>query len=450
MNNLNKFISRLLFSISLLSLGSCSTNEIDVFGGIYGVISDMETGEPVRGASVILSPGNVSSITGFDGSYDYKNLEAKQYKLQVQANGYATNTRQITVVPGSDVICDMALRPVQEMAGVRLSTNVLNFDTRYSVLTLDLTNTGTSGTVDWNISGIEAPWLKVSPANGSTDMGKSSSIKVSIDRNMISQSETSFFTVNAAGGSQSVMVMVDKGSAGGGGNNPDVNIDNGLYAYYTFEEGSTENTVDGAYDAVPVNSPEFTDSYDGSGALKFRIPENSSLSIPEAMIDKGIFTVSFWVKNIGEGHIFHAENKDPGIANNYVFGMNSGKLFFMVESPYYSSTIQSKYLFRHPDLDASQWTMITITLFSEYNSYFTERQHNIKLYINGKFTDQLNQKVTQKDPYNKCSKFIFAGALQYNGSDFMSFPGMTLDNLRIYNNRALSDDEIKQIYEYER
>lgn len=81
----------LICMTSVLLMNSCSTNEIDVFGGIYGIISDMETGEPIRGASVILSPCNVSSITGFDGSYDYKNLEAKQYKLQVQANGYATN-----------------------------------------------------------------------------------------------------------------------------------------------------------------------------------------------------------------------------------------------------------------------------------------------------------------------------------------------------------------------
>jgi hypothetical protein len=67
------------------------------------------------------------------------------------------------------------------------------------------------------------------------------------------------------------------------------------------------------------------------------------------------------------------------------------------------------------------------------------------LYVNGNLIDR--QSIAGRD-YNyvgKGTKFIFGGS--YEKADGAM---MTVDNLRIYKTRALSDDEVRQIYEYER
>ena len=42
-------------------------------------------------------------------------------------------------------------------------------------------------------------------------------------------------------------------------------------------------------------------------------------------------------------------------------------------------------------------------------------------------------------------KFVFGGKL----NNYFNALNMTVDNLRIYNTRALSDAEVEQIYKYE-
>lgn len=179
-----------------------------MFGSIYGIVSDAESGEPVRGASVVLSPTNFSTVTGSDGHYEFTDLEAGQYKIQVQAHGYNTNSRQISVVPGGRATGDIVINRIKEQSGVKLSTTQLNFDTKYDELSLDIQNTGNSGDIDWTITNIDVPWLSVSPERGTVEMGKSNSVKVMVDRTLVTSNETTLFNVNAAGGSQSVMVMV--------------------------------------------------------------------------------------------------------------------------------------------------------------------------------------------------------------------------------------------------
>ena len=109
-----------IFVVLLLSVftgfitSGCSDDEEDLMGNVYGIVTDVTTGEPVKNANVILSPGNISTVTGNDGHYEYKNLEAEQYKIQVMSDGYITNSRQITVTPGNTVSCDMALTQKKE------------------------------------------------------------------------------------------------------------------------------------------------------------------------------------------------------------------------------------------------------------------------------------------------------------------------------------------------
>ena len=68
---------------------------------------------------------------------------------------------------------------------------------------------------------INVSWLTISPQQGETAMGKSSEIKVMIDRSNITSSQSTSFIVNAAGGSQSIVVLVSTESDGGGNEGDD-------------------------------------------------------------------------------------------------------------------------------------------------------------------------------------------------------------------------------------
>ncbi len=429
---MKKFVYVFSFLIGLLLTG-CEVELPETMGSIYGIVSDMETGEPVRGASVMLSPGNQTTVTGSDGHYEFSNLEAGQYKLQVSANGYNTNSRQITVVAGLQASGDMPLLPITEVMNVRLSNNYFEFGSTYSELILSIRNTGNSGDIAWDITGVDATWLTVTPVSGTVAMGKTTDVKLTVDRSRLSTNEASTtFMVNAAGGSQSVRVNVSKKAAGGDNNGDDDNNDNngdsgvqdvtgGLYAYYTFEENVKNMVEDGAPHANPVNAPTYVEGMKGTKAIKFNVSDNSFISISEAMIHYGTFSVSFWARNLGDGHIFHVEN---GSSLRYEFGMKGG--FFCIEDKE----------FVHESLDYSTWNMITLTSTCTDNRF-----HELKLYINGEMVDL----CTLEGWLSEYKKFIFGGLI--NG---WSTSNMIVDNLRIYDTRALNAQEIGRVYNYEK
>ena len=198
------------------------------------------------------------------------------------------------------------------------------------------------------------------------------------------------------------------------------NLTDGLYAHYTFE-GNTNNTVTGAPKAQQINSPKYVDGLNGGQAIKFSAKENSYLSVTQSMIDGGTFTVSFWAANQGDGHIFHIEN---GSSLRYEFGMKGG--FFCIEDRE----------FVHEAIDYSTWNMITIT--SKCTDNYT---HEFKLYINGEMVDLCSR---ERSTY-EYKKFIFGGVINN-----WSTSNMIVDNLRIYNTKALSDYEVEHLYDLEK
>lgn len=214
----------LLLALCSATLFSCSQNEApSIFCNIYGIVSDASSGEPIRNASVTLSPTNLTTVTGADGHFEFTDLDEGQYKIQCSATGYHTNSRQISVHAGGTATCDIALTPIVTSDAIQITpSSGLNFGTAYNQLEFRIENIGNAGTVSWTIQN-QASWISVSPQSGSTEMGKSSSVIVTIDRSKITENATSFITVETNGGSQSVRVSVEHKSddnGGGGGNNP--------------------------------------------------------------------------------------------------------------------------------------------------------------------------------------------------------------------------------------
>lgn len=100
-----------LFTLSLvlLSLFSCNPIEYDVFGTIEGKVLDVESSQPIKNVYVTLSPSNKNTMTDSDGRFSFPELEAKQYSVTVQKNGYETNMKTVNVVASetSDVTITM-------------------------------------------------------------------------------------------------------------------------------------------------------------------------------------------------------------------------------------------------------------------------------------------------------------------------------------------------------
>lgn len=437
-------------------LAGCSEDETSIFGGIYGTIRDTETGMPIYNAEIILSPGSRTTVSGSDGSYEYQNLDAGQYSLSVVAKGYQYNSRTVSVLAGESTRCDMRLVPEKQMSGVEFSTTSLNFDKTYTDLTFEIHNVGTSGSVNWSITDISAAWLSVSPMSGTTDMGKSSSVKVSINRSLITEDAMSVFTVNAAGGSKSIVVSVYANNGGGnaGGNVGGQNPTNGLFAYYTFENNAN-NTVEGASHGQVINNPTYVNGVRNSKAMKFSASDNSSMFIPtsQGMFESSAFSISLWVRNISDGHIFHTSRTPGGIDsrgyNATGLYMQGGQLRFILlgYSTYYQFS-SNMYYFTHGTID-DDWHMITLVTTVGTPNY---SQALTKLYIDGDFIDSVSEFAGNLNnySYNNTKQFIIGGKLDYDNYLQVNAVTMSIDNLRIYNTRALSDAEVRQIFNYEK
>lgn len=92
-----------LFLISftlMLGMTSCDDLEYDSNSSIAGTVIDVDTGEPIEGALITLTPGGLNTYTGYDGSFEFIDLNAKQYTLTAQKTGYNTNRKTVTSKAG--------------------------------------------------------------------------------------------------------------------------------------------------------------------------------------------------------------------------------------------------------------------------------------------------------------------------------------------------------------
>ena len=106
---MKKILIMCLMALPLLL--SCSKEEIDSFGTLYGVVADTQTGDPLSGVTVTLSPGGTTQLTGSDGLFEYSDLTPQQYTITVQKSGYQTNRKNVTAVVGEKVQVNITMTP---------------------------------------------------------------------------------------------------------------------------------------------------------------------------------------------------------------------------------------------------------------------------------------------------------------------------------------------------
>lgn len=115
--------------------------------------------------------------------------------------------------------------PITLSAKIQLSTQLLDFGTKYSSLTFDISNVGNAGVATWAVTGVDADWIKsVTPMTGSVNMGSKTSVIVEIDRSKITEAVSAHILVNSEGASTALTLMADKSSGSGGGDTGDLKI----------------------------------------------------------------------------------------------------------------------------------------------------------------------------------------------------------------------------------
>lgn len=92
----------LLCFIIIFMSAACSQTEYSVFSTLHGIVSDYETGEPISGVNIVLSPSGATKITGNDGYFEFQELPPQQYTITVQKVGYTTNRKSITAISGEN------------------------------------------------------------------------------------------------------------------------------------------------------------------------------------------------------------------------------------------------------------------------------------------------------------------------------------------------------------
>ena len=191
----------LLFSIALLcGIYQACTPNVELPGGIYGTVLDKESGEPIRNAEITLNPGGKTTVVGSNGTYEFVNLEAGMYTVNVQADGYDHNSKTANVVNGESTACDFHLTKTIINQDLEITPTSLNFGTTQNQLSVTITNRGTEETA-WSLDLGACKWLSATPVSGRIGAGKTQAIIFSVDRSLLQKDETAVVTISAFGNS---------------------------------------------------------------------------------------------------------------------------------------------------------------------------------------------------------------------------------------------------------
>lgn len=197
---MKKFIFLFWLILGALSFSSCTEEEITQ-GDIVGVVTDAINGtQPLSGVQVSILPNGASTNTGSDGKFSFPQLKAGEYKLQFIKEGYETNTKSVTVVPGQVANADIQLTAVKQDALIQISPSTLNFGTTQTELSVTIQNNGNTST-DWSLDLGSHTWLTANPAAGQIEADKQQSIIFTVDRNKITEVQTVIIKLSAFGNS---------------------------------------------------------------------------------------------------------------------------------------------------------------------------------------------------------------------------------------------------------
>lgn len=444
-----------LFLLGLTTM-SCTEDDPELYGNVYGFVADEATGEPIQTASVTINPGGKKTVTGSDGRFEYTTLEAGQYSLQIAKDGYQTNVGHVTVVPGQTAQCDILLRPGDGY--LKVNKAEINLGTTNNMAAFEITN---SGKIDlqWTIKE-DCEWIsEITPSSGSTASDKRSSVTVKIDRSKLENGKKYSYSIviTSNAGAAEVTILADGGGSGSDGedpgntDNPDTpdgegNIIAGLMAYYTFNSENADDATDNQLNGTLMNDPTFTDNTpSGKGkALFINGSKEQLVNIPHNPFKgKTAYTVSLWLKDFGAGVIFNAVCPSDKTYNVPGLLADSDSKFEFTTG-YYDFYKGYLFSYSYKPLQDAQWHMITLVCVDDGKYLHCTKQ----LYVDGKLTDTTDGNFGNDSSNNSASKIQIGGDGEKAYRD-LTFGSFKIDNLRFYD-RALDGEEIEALYSYEK
>lgn len=190
------------------------TKEEELKGTIYGTVTDYSTGSPIGNASVKLRPSGETTLTGSDGTYEFKDLDAGKYSLLLSKAEYADldDDYIIELEAGKKVKRDVQMRKqiaslqIVDMNGNPLDT--LDFGDGESV-TVKSFNIFNNGTEKLSCSAnYECEWItNVSGLENDIPAGQTVPVTVRIDRVALADGvNTTFLYIISGNGSNEVVV----------------------------------------------------------------------------------------------------------------------------------------------------------------------------------------------------------------------------------------------------
>lgn len=260
---------------------SCTQDAEVTTGDIYGTVTDFATGEPVGNANVKLKPTGETTLTGSDGTYEFKDLKPDNYSLQLSKAGYndLDDDYVITVEAGKKTKRDVQMSKqvaslkITDMAGNSITELDFGMEESITTKSFNIFNNG-SLNITCEIT-YSCAWItSVSNITNPITPGQTVTVTVAIDRmrlsgganstilQIISNNGSNMLTVKATGidlptVTTSNVTNVTASSATCGGN---VTADGGSYVTERGICWGTSNapTVDGSHQAMGQGNGTFT------------------------------------------------------------------------------------------------------------------------------------------------------------------------------------------------
>lgn len=156
----------------------------------------------------------LSKTNGTIPQYDAANPAMKEtVELSVSREGLQAGDYNCTLIVRSDLQdleIPVTMKVKESDKKLDVSPRAIDFGQDLNSSTFAIKNIGNTGTLDWNISGINADWITVSPAEGALGMGKSATVTVTLDRSKVKGQMGTTIKVNVAGLSEEITISAEE------------------------------------------------------------------------------------------------------------------------------------------------------------------------------------------------------------------------------------------------
>lgn len=201
---MKKVLNLLTLFIALFVFSSCAKDEVVSTGIITGVVTNADNVN-IAGASVTLNPLGITKSTGSDGVYNFESVDPGTYTLLVNAEGYQSDKKTVSVYAGQTAVADFMLGGSSGQASV--SPLTLSFGPSVDQLAFEITNKGNQS-LQYSISGYPA-YLTVSPASAQIAAKGKQSVSVKVNRDLLDGESSTQLTVNIGNDSYIVSININ-------------------------------------------------------------------------------------------------------------------------------------------------------------------------------------------------------------------------------------------------